>query len=367
MVSIGSSKQKKGFIAPLSAVAVITAVLIFLHPSQPQIAPLGVSDGAEVQGFGRFHDSVVTHGRKSFASDQYGISFTYPGNYFAFDGTSIGSDRTALYGIALLPDSPEFRRAITGDHNEPGMIPRISIVIYKQNGSSASLEEIARKWITNANGEQAPIPSFNTITVGGLPALRYTDASGLYARDTVLVRNGDWVVQFTADDPTYFKADLDSILSSLTFKSIADTASSFSVSAGDKLGAMTVVSVAPFNTGQYSTDPKMTQLGPQNAKIILKGPIEITGMYSTEQPDMGGSTGPCMSVSDAASLARLPVLPGNGVRPDIPSYSFCFRNQKAAEQQLGKESRTVTVAIDNFELNAYPAEVMSWADLVDVQ
>ena len=139
------------------------------------------------------------------------------------------------------------------------------------------------------------------------------------------------------------------------------------VSVGDILGAMKVVSVAPFNSGQYSTDPKMTKIGPQNIKILLKGPIEITGTYSTQQPGMGGSSGPCISVSDATSLARLPVMPVRGGPPDIRAYFFCFRNNgESVEQQLGKESRTVTVEIDNFELNSYPAEVMSWADLVGV-
>lgn len=131
------------------------------------------------------------------------------------------------------------------------------------------------------------------------------------------------------------------------------------VSVGDVLGAMTVVSVAPFNTGQYSSDPKMMQLGLQNARITLRGPIEVTGAYSAVHSGIGFD-GYCMSVSDAASLSRLPVL-STGVR----SY-FCFRNSETARQKLGEKSRTITVKIDNFELNSYPAEVMDWADLISV-
>lgn len=136
------------------------------------------------------------------------------------------------------------------------------------------------------------------------------------------------------------------------------TGSAF-VSVGDILGAMTVVSVAPFNTGQYSSDPKMMQLGPQNIRVNLKGPIEVTGAYSTVHSGIGFD-GYCMSVSDAASLSRLPVLPA-GVR----SY-FCFRNGETAQQKLGKQSRTVTVMIDNYQLNSYPSEVVDWADLISV-
>lgn len=143
-----------------------------------------------------------------------------------------------------------------------------------------------------------------------------------------------------------------------------DTSSHF-VSVGDILGAMTVVRVAPFNTGQYSRDPKMIQIGPRNIQITLQGPVEVIGAYSAVHSAIGFD-GYCMSVSDVASLACLPVLPVGGIRPNITSYSFCFRNGEDARRQLGEESRTITVKIDNFELNAYPAEVMTWADLASV-
>ncbi|MEK7128791.1 MAG: hypothetical protein AAB858_00370 [Patescibacteria group bacterium] len=136
------------------------------------------------------------------------------------------------------------------------------------------------------------------------------------------------------------------------------------VSVGDVLGAMKVVSVAPFNSGQYSTDPKMMKIGPRNIRITLQGPIEITGAYSAAHSEIGFD-GYCMFVSDAASLARLPALPVRGGPPDIRSY-FCFRNAETARQKLGEESRTVTVEIDNYELKSYPAEVVDWADLVEV-
>ena len=136
------------------------------------------------------------------------------------------------------------------------------------------------------------------------------------------------------------------------------------VSVGDMLGAMTVVSVKPFNTGQYSPDPKMMQLGPQNIQANLKGPIEVTGAYSAVHSGIGFD-GYCMSVSDAASLARLPALPVSGGAP-APRPYFCFRNSEAAQEKLGEQSRTVTVTIDNYQLNSYPSEVVDWADLISV-
>ena len=180
--------------------------------------PLSVADGAIVEGFGQFHDSPIINGRKTFSSDRYGVSFTYPSNYFTFTATSTNSDKSETYGIGLLQDSSPLREAIAGTHNEPGMIPRISILMYLQKGSDVSLEELARQRIVYANGDSAPIPIFSKLTVSGIPAIRYTDASGLYSRDTVLFRHSDWMVQIAADDATYFKTDLDSILASIQLK-----------------------------------------------------------------------------------------------------------------------------------------------------
>jgi len=178
------------------------------------VAPT-ITEGTNVDGLGQFRDSKVTDSKKSFASNKYGISFTYPSNYFVFDTRSANADGEN-YAISIMPDSHALRQALANEHNEPGMIPRISIFFYHSD-SNASLEDIAREKIVHANGEGAPIPTFNKTTVGDISAIRYTDASGLYSRDTVLLKHGDWMVQISADDATYFKTDLDSILSSITF------------------------------------------------------------------------------------------------------------------------------------------------------
>jgi hypothetical protein len=134
------------------------------------------------------------------------------------------------------------------------------------------------------------------------------------------------------------------------------------VSVGDTLGAMKVVRVAPFNSGQYSSDPKMTKIGPENIRIILHGPIEVTGTYKAVHSEIGFDAY-CMSVSDHDSLSRLPPLPVRAGAPNMRGY-FCFRNTDFVQKKLGEETRTVTVTIDNYELNSYPSEVVDYADLV---
>lgn len=126
---------------------------------------------------------------------------------------------------------------------------------------------------------------------------------------------------------------------------------------GDILGGMTVVSVAPFNTGQFSTAPDMMQIGPENISIVLRGPIEITGEVGPVHSAIGFD-GYCMSVTDPASLARMPTLAG------IPRSGFCFRHPEAVEKILGDKIQTVVVKIDTYEVESYPSEVLDWADLV---
>lgn len=134
------------------------------------------------------------------------------------------------------------------------------------------------------------------------------------------------------------------------------------VSVGDKLGSMTVKSVEPFNSGQYSDNSKFTNLSPNNVKLKLSGPIIITGMYYFFVSDLGFS-GYCMSDFDEGSIEKLPSLS----LIDKTKF-FCFRNEDFVETKLTKnqEKTKVTVKIDNFEMNRYPSEVVDWADLKEV-
>jgi hypothetical protein len=136
------------------------------------------------------------------------------------------------------------------------------------------------------------------------------------------------------------------------------------VSPGDKLGAMTVVHVGiainPKDSG--TNNPELMNIGPNNIRVLLKGPIDVTGTYKQVHSGIGFD-GDCMTNFDAASLARLPSLPGESY---APQGMFCFRNTDFVEKNLGTKSHLVTVKIDNYELVSYPSEVMDYADLVAV-
>ncbi|MDO8482368.1 MAG: hypothetical protein Q7S86_00955, partial [bacterium] len=127
------------------------------------------------------------------------------------------------------------------------------------------------------------------------------------------------------------------------------------VSKGDTLGGMTVANVSPFN-------PEAGEIAPDNVKINLSGPITVTGKYRHVSSAIGFD-GYCMSGFNEASLKILPSLPGEK-RQTLSS--FCFRNVDTARKLLGEESKVVSVKIDNYELNAYPSEVIDWVDIVGI-
>lgn len=146
-----------------------------------------------------------------------------------------------------------------------------------------------------------------------------------------------------------------------TEETVSSVPSELLPSKGDKLGAMTVVSVEPFNTGQLTDSPEFMKLALNNMRLLLSGPIEVTGTYTHVLIDEYQFSEYCMSDFDAASLSRLPRPSLNMDEPYL-----CFRNRDLAKSSLGEESRVVTVKIDNYELISYPSEVTDSFDLIEV-
>lgn len=132
-------------------------------------------------------------------------------------------------------------------------------------------------------------------------------------------------------------------------------------STSSSTNTMKITNIEPFNSGQYCKDTSCMELGARNIKVLLKGPVVVKGVFSYVNSEIGFE-GFCMKEFDRVFLGTLPYeLSNQEVR------MFCFRNGVFTEKKLGKERRMVSVTIDNFEFNSYPAEVMNWADLVDVK
>ena len=134
------------------------------------------------------------------------------------------------------------------------------------------------------------------------------------------------------------------------------TANEIDIKIGDKLGEMAVLSINPYNS---SFGP----ISKNNVKIVLHGPITVTGRYEYLVSEGYGTIGPCMSDFDMDSLQKLPWI---GSEEDQSKQWFCFSNEDQALRDLGKSSKLVTVSIDNYVLKSYPSEVIDTAELVRV-
>lgn len=134
-----------------------------------------------------------------------------------------------------------------------------------------------------------------------------------------------------------------------------------SISKGDKLGAMKVVSIDPFNTEQSFKDPALMKLSSRNMTVRLQGPIIIKGTYFHPDEEKELLSGFCMKDFDKTSLEKLPQL--SWIKEP---FVFCFRNYHFANEKLGYTTQKVTVIIDNFILNSFP-NVSNSAELVDVK
>lgn len=129
----------------------------------------------------------------------------------------------------------------------------------------------------------------------------------------------------------------------------------------EKSNEMKVTNVLPFNSGQYSNDSSLKEIGADNIKILLKRQVTVTGKYTYESNGLGFS-GYCMSDFDNGFLGKLPY----GISNENIKI-FCFRNEDFAYEKLGTSTKQITIIIDNFEFNSYPSEVMNWADLINLK
>lgn len=126
---------------------------------------------------------------------------------------------------------------------------------------------------------------------------------------------------------------------------------------GMKIGGMTLAEYGPYN-------PDYSEINSNNVKMLLKGPLEVTGTFEYVVHEIGFE-GYCMNDFSEESIARLPYVPASDGSSE-PRTWFCFRNEDEVFKKLGKDQKVVTVLIDNYELKAFPSEVIDRADLISV-
>lgn len=143
---------------------------------------------------------------------------------------------------------------------------------------------------------------------------------------------------------------------------VKNTFTSTNLKAGDKVGAMAVVSVNAFNKAHDLGVPAW-ELSDTNVEVVFSGNVSLTGDYSyTPKGDGVISDIYCFYNLDSESQKKLPRLEGETRDP-----WFCFSNKEKARELLGTGNGRATITISEYILVSYPSEVWDTAVLYSIE
>ena len=151
-----------------------------------------------------------------YGSEQYGLQFTYPKNYFIHEVNSNSGERES-HAIVLIEDTPENRALIAGEIPGTEAPPTITISLFQNNLDTYTAQEFVEG--TNFSNFKLSDGTYLEIMLGGEPALQY-HATGLYENENVVVALPDYVYMFTGfyhapTDP--IRNVFEQVLESVTF------------------------------------------------------------------------------------------------------------------------------------------------------
>lgn len=178
----------------------------------------------------------------TYASLEYGLSFSYPQKYAVAENTYTGE--RLQHAVVLFEDTPANRDILFGTNKGTEGPPTITITIFQNNLDNYTLESFVED--TNFSNFKLSDGNKTEIAVAGNPAWRYR-ATGLYENDNVVVVRPEYVYMFTVffNSPNdQIRQDFDEILKTIGFTDIvpsSGTRSSFSD--GKYLGYIHDVSV----------------------------------------------------------------------------------------------------------------------------
>ena len=155
-------------------------------------------------------------GPRTYASETYGISFSYSAKYLVVETDPVSGERIQHF-IMLIEDTPENRALLAGEAPGREGPPVITIGIYQNNLDNYTAESFIKDTSFSnfklSDGTQTPQ------TVGGLEGLAY-HATGLYENDNIVVARPDLVYMLTVNylTPTdTIISDFESVLATVQF------------------------------------------------------------------------------------------------------------------------------------------------------
>ncbi len=130
----------------------------------------------------------------TYASPDYGVSFSYPSRYFVAQ-RDMGTLERGHYNVSLFQDTSFNRDLVAGKVQGTEGPISLSVDIYQNNLDNLTPEQ----WMVERSESNYTLGrgTFVRESVGGVPGVAYT-WSGLYNGRTVVVAKGEYLYSFTA-------------------------------------------------------------------------------------------------------------------------------------------------------------------------
>lgn len=140
----------------------------------------------------------------TYTSEPYGITFSYPENYFVAHEITIGGER-AQHAIMLAEDTPANRQFFSNPPAGTEAPPTVTITLFQNDLDQYTTKTFVEN--TNFSNFKLSDGKSHDVTIGGEPGVRYR-ATGLYENENAVVARSSYVYMFTA----FFNAPTDSTL-----------------------------------------------------------------------------------------------------------------------------------------------------------
>lgn len=177
----------------------------------------------------------------AYASEAYGIQFSYPASYL-IDEQEVSDSGAGHYRIALYEDTEYARSVLAGTATEGEAPPAISVEVY-ENSENLTPESWVRT-SNESNFQLSPDGTLSETTVANQSAVSY-EYDGLYRGESTVFTHNAYLIKVSADYLTQedrTRADLPMILTSFI---LSDPERTPSVEGGSGAGGQSTTPVSP--------------------------------------------------------------------------------------------------------------------------
>ena len=138
-------------------------------------------------------ESVEKNVASVYKSEEFGIEFSYPKNYFVGFEESFSGERSQHF-VVLAEDSQENRDVFSGKSPDREGPPTITVAIYQNNLDNYTAKSFIEG--TNFSNFKLSDDKLAEVSVGGENGLRY-HSTGLYENENMVIARSDFVYMFT--------------------------------------------------------------------------------------------------------------------------------------------------------------------------